>query len=99
MSKIIILSFLIFSMQAKALNDAEYKAEFRKNYYVSCYKEMTTGDDKVEPKFSSNYCACMADKFVTSLTISELKKLDKNPFAFKDLMASYSAKCMVEKIK
>jgi hypothetical protein len=87
--------FASFSLLCIADSDSDYKNEFRKNNYQSCFKEMTSGSDKVEPKLANKICSCLADKTVSSLSVIELKRYDKNPLAYKDLIAKFVSQCLI----
>ena len=96
MKKLTLLILLsVNSFSCFADSDSDYKNEFRKNNYQSCFKEMTTGSDKVEPKLASKTCSCLSDKTVSSLSVTELKKYDKNPLAYKDLIVKFVSQCLI----
>ena len=96
MKKLTLLILLsVNSFSCFADSDSDYKNEFRKNNYQSCYKEMTSGSDKVEPKLANKICSFLADKTVSSLSVIELKRYDKNPLAYKDLIAKFVSQCLI----
>ncbi len=84
-----------YSTNCLADFDSNYKAEFQKNYFQTCYRDMTTGADKVEQKLSHKICSCLAEKTVSALPVSELRKYNKDPMAYKDFIASTLAKCLI----
>ena len=92
---LLLTSLFLYSVICTADADGDYKNEFRKNYYQSCNKEMTSGSDKVESKLAIKICSCMADKTVRSLSVPELKKYDKNPSAYENLVTKLFSQCLI----
>jgi hypothetical protein len=93
--KIIIFLCITQAVACFAESDNEYKNKFQINHYQSCYGEMTTGSDKVESKLAMKICSCLSDKTVATLSVPELKKYDKNPMAYKDLIAKFVSQCLI----
>jgi hypothetical protein len=91
----LLIFFSVNSLLCFADSDSDYKNEFRKNSYQSCFKEMTTGSDKFETKLANKICSCLSDKTVSSLSVTELKKYDKNPSAYKDLIEKFVSQCLI----
>jgi hypothetical protein len=90
-----LLASVIHSTQCLADSESSYKAEFHKKHFQSCYREMTSGADKVDAKLANRICSCLAERTVSTLPFADLKKYDSNPLAYKDFIAATISKCLI----
>jgi hypothetical protein len=95
MKKTLIFIGLINAFSSYALSDTDYKIEFQKNYFQSCHKEMTTGADKVDTKTANKMCGCLSNKIVTALSVQDLKRYEKNPYSYNDVLSKAVSQCLM----
>jgi len=93
MKKILFAMMLCQFTASDALTESQYREEYRKNFYQSCYRGMTSGADKVDRGTANKMCSCQANDIVNRLSVPELQKFDKNPFGYEDVLSKVIASC------
>jgi hypothetical protein len=96
MKNILLVLMLLQVPASNALTETQYREEFRKNFYQSCYRGMTSGADKVDRATANKMCSCQANDIVSRLSVPELQKFDKNPLGSEDIIAKVISSCFLK---